>query len=107
MEKRRGKDDEVPKRMWKAVETKIGKVRMAKAEEEREEERSRKEMGRERRKNSHNTVPCTEEGRKEKKRKKKIKVRKIAEEWEIWDKEEEVAKLETEARKLVPEKFYK
>jgi len=28
------------------------------------------------------------------------------EEWEIWDKEEEAAKLEVEARKLVPEKFH-
>jgi len=28
------------------------------------------------------------------------------EEWEIWDKEEEAAKLEAEARKLVPEKFH-
>ena len=36
-----------------------------------------------------------------------IKVRKVAEEWEIWDKEEEAAKLETEAKKLVPEKFHK
>jgi len=36
-----------------------------------------------------------------------MKVRKIAEEWEIWNKEEEVAKSETETRKLVPEKFHK
>ena len=36
-----------------------------------------------------------------------IKVRKVAEEWEIWDKEEEAAKLETETKKLVPEKFHK
>jgi len=31
----------------------------------------------------------------------------VAEEWEIWDKEEEVAKSEVEAKKLVPEKFHK
>ena len=36
-----------------------------------------------------------------------MKVRRIVEEWEIWDKDEEVAKLKAEARKLVPEKFYK
>jgi len=30
----------------------------------------------------------------------------MAEEWEIWDEEEEAAGLEAEARKLVPEKFY-
>ena len=36
-----------------------------------------------------------------------MKVRKIAEEWEIWDEEKKVAKLEEEAKKLVPERFYK
>ena len=36
-----------------------------------------------------------------------MEVRKVAEEWEIWDKEEEVAKSEAEARKLVLEKFHK
>ena len=51
--------------------------------------------------------------KKEKKKKKKqkkgktVKVRKVAEEWEIWDKEEEVAKSEVEAKKLVPEKFHR
>ena len=34
-------------------------------------------------------------------------VRKVVEEWEIWDKEEEAAKSEVEAKKLVPEKFHK
>ena len=31
----------------------------------------------------------------------------MAEEWEIWDEEEEAAKSEEEARKLVPEKFHR
>ena len=31
----------------------------------------------------------------------------MAEEWELWDEEEETAKSETEARKLVPKKFHK
>ena len=48
---------------------------------------------------------------KEKKRKQKkgktIEVKKVAEEWEIWDEEEEVAKSEAEAKTLVPEKFHK
>ena len=35
-----------------------------------------------------------------------MEVRKVAEEWEIWDEEEEVAKSEVEAKKLVPEKFH-
>ena len=34
-------------------------------------------------------------------------MKKIADEWEIWNKEEEVAKSEVEARKIVPEKFHK
>ena len=48
MEKRRDKDDEVPRRIWKAVETKTVKVRIAKAEGERKEGRSGKETGRKR-----------------------------------------------------------
>ena len=31
----------------------------------------------------------------------------VAEEWEIWDKKEEIAKLEEEAKKLVPECSHK
>ena len=54
------------------------------------------------------------ERKREEKEKKRIKkkgkmmeVKKVAEEWEIWDEEKEVAKSETEAKKLVPEKFHK
>ena len=54
------------------------------------------------------------EKKREKKEKKKkqrkggaVEVRKVAEEWEIWDEEEEAAKSEAEARKLVPEKFHR
>ena len=36
-----------------------------------------------------------------------MEVKKIAEEWKIWDEEVKVAKLEVEAKKLVPEKFHK
>ena len=36
-----------------------------------------------------------------------MKVRRIVEEWEIWDKEKEVVKSEEEVRKLVPERLYK
>ena len=35
-----------------------------------------------------------------------MEVKKVVEEWEIWDKEEEVARLEEEAKKMVPEKFH-
>jgi len=30
----------------------------------------------------------------------------VAEEWEIWNEEEEAAKLEVEAKKMVPEKYH-
>jgi len=33
-------------------------------------------------------------------------VKKVAEEWEIWDEEEEAAKSEAEAKKMVPEKYH-
>ena len=35
-----------------------------------------------------------------------MKVKRIVEEWEIWDKEEEAARSEEEAKKMVPEKFH-
>jgi len=46
---------------------------------------------------------------KEKKQKKEktIDVKRVAEEWEIWDEKEKIAKSEGEAKKLVPEKFHK
>jgi len=36
-----------------------------------------------------------------------MEIKKVVEEWEIWDEEEEAAKSEAEAKKLVPEKFHK
>jgi len=36
-----------------------------------------------------------------------VEVKRVAEEWEIWDEEEEAAKSEAEARRLVLEKFHK
>ena len=34
-------------------------------------------------------------------------MKKVAKEWKIWDEEEEIVRLETEMKKLVPEKFHK
>jgi len=34
-------------------------------------------------------------------------VKKVVEKWEIWEKEEEAARSEAEAKKLVLEQFYK
>jgi len=36
-----------------------------------------------------------------------MEVKKVAEKWEIWDKEEGVAKPEKKANKLVSERFHK
>jgi len=36
-----------------------------------------------------------------------MEVKRVAEEWKIWDKEEEAAKSEAETKKLVPEKFHR
>jgi len=36
-----------------------------------------------------------------------MKVKKIVEEWKIWDEEEEAAKSEKEAKRLVLERFHK
>jgi len=35
-----------------------------------------------------------------------MEVKKVAEEWDIWDEGEEVAKSEAEAKKMVPEKYH-
>ena len=47
------------------------------------------------------------EKRKRQKKGKTVEVKRVAEEWEIWDEEEEAAKSEVEAKKMVPEKFHK
>ena len=35
-----------------------------------------------------------------------MEVKKVAEEWEIWDEEEKMVRSEEEAKGLVPEKFH-
>jgi len=52
-------------------------------------------------------VEKEKERKKKQKRGKTVEVRKVAEEWEIWDEEEKAAKSEAEAKKLVPEKFHR
>jgi len=65
--------------------------------EKQKEEEAKEEAGRKR-----------EEKEKKKKQKKRraMEVRKVVEEWKIWDEEEEAAKLDAEAKKLVLEKFH-
>ena len=83
-------------KQWRPKQGKSGWQKQKK--EERKEEAGKKQEERE------------EKQRKEKKnpkKERKMKVRKVVEEWEIWDEEEEAAKLEEEAKKLVPAKFHK
>ena len=47
-------------------------------------------------------------GREKKQKKgKTMEVKRVAEEWKIWDKEEVVARLEEEVKKLVPKEFHR
>jgi len=52
------------------------------------------------------------EQKKEQKKKKKLKnkmmeIKKVAEEWEIWDEKKEAAKFKEETKILVSQRFYK
>jgi len=78
-------------KQWRPVQGKSGW-------EKQKEEEAKEEAGKKR-----------EEKEKKKKQKKgkTMEVRKVAEEWEIWDEKEEAAKSEAEAKKLVPEKFHR
>ena len=78
-------------KQWRPEQGKLGW-------EKQKKEEAKEEAGRKR-----------EEKEKKKKQKKgrAVEVRKVVEEWEIWNEEEEVAKSEAEAKKLVLEKFHK
>ena len=77
-------------KQWRPVQEKSGW-------EKQKEKETKEEVGR--KKEEH-------ERRKPKKRK-LVEVKRVAEEWKIWDKKEEVAKSEVEAKKLALEKFHK
>jgi len=66
--------------------------------EKQKEEEAKEKAGRKQEEN---------EKMQKQKKAKTMEVKRIAEEWEIWDEKEETAKLEAEAKKLVPEKFHK
>jgi len=73
------------------VQGKLGWEKQKKEEEKKEAGRKREEKDK----------------KKRQKKRKTIEVKKVTEEWEIWDEEEEVAKSEVEVKKLVLERFYK
>ena len=78
-------------KQWRPVQGKSGWEKQKEKEVKEEARRKRKEKDK----------------KKKQKKEKMMEVKKVAEEWEIWDEEEEVAKSEVEAKKLVPEKFHK
>ena len=78
-------------KQWRLVQGKLGW-------EKQKEEKAKKEAGKRREE---------KEKKKKPKKGKTMEVKKVAEEWEIWDEEEKAAKSEMEAKKLVPEKFHK
>ena len=78
-------------KQWRLVQEKSGW-------EKQKEEKAKEEAGKKRK----------EKNKKKKQKKgKMMEVKKVAEEQEIWDEKEEVAKSEAEAKKQVPEKFHK
>jgi len=86
-----------PEKCGKQWRPKQGKHGWQKKKEEEAKEEARKKR--------------EEKAKRQKKRRPKreriIEVKRVAEEWEIWNKEEEVAKSEVEAKKLVPEQFHR
>ena len=80
-------------RQWRPVQEKSGWEKQK--EEEAKEEAEKKKEEKEKKKKQKNQ-----------RKGKMVEVRKVVEEWEIWDKEEEAAMSEAEAKKLVPEKFH-
>jgi len=77
-------------KQWRPVQGKSGW-------EKQKEEEAKEEAGKRRKE---------KEKRKKQKKGKMMEVKKVAEEWEIWNEEEEAARSEEEAKKLVPEKFH-
>jgi len=78
-------------RQWRPVQGKSEWEKQKEEEAKEEAERKREEK----------------EKKRIKKKGKTMEVKKVAEKWEIWNEEEEVAKSEAEAKKLVPEKFHR
>ena len=77
-------------KQWRPVQSKSGWEKQKDEEAKEEAEKKKKEK----------------EKKKKQKKEKTMEVKKIAEEWEIWDEEEEMAKSEAEVKKLVLEKFH-
>ena len=78
-------------KQWRPIQGKSGWEKQKEEEAKEKAERKKEE----------------EKKKKKQKKGKTVEVRKVVEEWEIWDEEEEAAKSKAEAKKLVLEKFHK
>ena len=81
-------------KQWRPKQGKPGWQKQKEEEVKEEVEKKRKEK-------------VERQKKKKQKKEKTVEVKRVAEEWEIWDKEEKAAKSEAEAKKLVPEKLHK
>jgi len=77
-------------KQWRPVQGKLGWKKQKEEEAKEEAEKKQEEK----------------EKRKRQKKEKTVEVKRVAEEWEIWDEKEEVVKSEAEAKKMVPKKFH-
>jgi len=78
------------RKQWRLVQEKPGWEKQKEKEAKKEAERKREKKDK----------------KKKPKKGKTMEIKKVAEEWEIWDEEKEVARLEEEAKKLVPKEFH-
>ena len=92
------------------IDWRTGEVKIMRCSKECEKQwRPKQRKSRQQKQNEEEKRKEEEEKQEEKKKKPKkekmMEIKKIAEEWEIWDKEKKVAKSEEEAKKLVPQRF--
>jgi len=80
-------------KQWRPKQGKLGW-------QKQKEEEAKKEVGKRREERA-------EKQKKKPKKERRMEVKRLTEEWEIWDKEEEAAKSEADVKKLVLEKFHK
>ena len=89
-----------PEKCGKQWRPKQKKLEWQKQEEEKKKEEEEKKKEKKKQKKEENK-------KKKPKKERTVEVKRIAKEQKIWDKKEEVVKLEKEAKKLVSLRFYK
>jgi len=89
------------------IDWKTEEVKMTRCLEKYEKQWRPKQRKSEWQKQKEEEAKKKKEKEKKQKKKKMINVKKVVEEWEIWNEEEKVVRSEEEAKKLVPENFHK